>query len=866
LLDSLLQEMQLIWLWLLFISFCPEILPKPLTVESIVEGNRLGCTDPLRCFSKASDGCGLQEKVDEEPRTGFEDRFRTSHGGYNNLKYPFMNFRGSSLRSETPPAFSQGRQLRKSITGDDLPMARHLSNIIFKNGENPTWALATTDLLVHFLQFVEHDLLRTKVEDECNCCPPDNNPSTADCNDNTDAQCIPIQISNDDPEFANKGVDCISMQRVMTGKDIILCRENKMNPLNFQTGWLDLDLVTGNDDLLRQNCGGLLKSSFKDDNIFLPKCKFEEGNGCPRCDADGDICCFSGDPRVSEQPHQTLLHTFFHRLLNHIALKIKNSVSGKTQSDEIIFQLARRHTVAFYQNIVYNEFLPMIIGPQLMKERNLFPLTAGSGYSTAYHENTDARPGVSWSTAYRSGHTMLKHLLTLKQADGNVQREKLSEFFLKGCSFIKDGDNMEKLFRGATSTYGAQPMNSASSTVKPDWFSPFENAIPGTNDKIAMDIMRARDFGAPSYNRARQFCQTTDFGSVGNFEDLYRDYSISEENVGLLMTLYGSVDDIDLLVGGILENPLPGAIVGPTFACLIADQFSRLKKGDRFYFEYETYTDPLGLIQIDEIRKTTFSQLACLVMPDLIKVNPKAFQLDQFSEMSCADYEPLTFGLELTQQMKKLSPASFQCDDVFSRSLVINIVGGAAFFPETEGRAIIDSLMTILTKNDDELDITLDNELKELFLKVYPDVPVAAHPHKRMSNTSNDCLCFTESKREAVSMELNNLASYEAQDHHLATKSALQIVDSYLQIRDNIYVPVDCSCCTMDIDGCTSTRDFQRAIGTIVKNFLDKLSSNRALRLVLRIPAVRKEIETRLNDVVQLILTRIIEECEMTNL
>ena len=42
---------------------------------------------------------------------------------------------------------------------------------------------------------------------------------------------------------------------------------------------------------------------------------------------------------------------------------------------------------------------------------------------------------------------MLKNLLTLKQADGKVERKKLSEFFLAGCSFIKDGDNMEKLYR-----------------------------------------------------------------------------------------------------------------------------------------------------------------------------------------------------------------------------------------------------------------------------------------------------------------------------------------------------------------------------------------------------------------------------------
>lgn len=57
------------------------------------------------------------------------------------------------------------------------------------------------------------------------------------------------------------------------------------------------------------------------------------------------------------------------------------------------------------------------------------------------------------------------------------------------------------------------------------------------------------------------------------------------QNVEKLAQLYVSPDDVEVTVGGSLEEHVPGTLTGPTFLCIFVEQFYRTRVGDRYWFE-----------------------------------------------------------------------------------------------------------------------------------------------------------------------------------------------------------------------------------------------------------------------------------------
>lgn len=93
-----------------------------------------------------------------------------------------------------------------------------------------------------------------------------------------------------------------------------------------------------------------------------------------------------------------------------------------------------------------------------------------------------------------------------------------------------------------------------------------------------------------------------------------------------MRSLYESPDDIDLNVGGSLEVAVPEGLMGPTFYCIMAEQFTRTRQGDRFWYE-GTGSGKFTLPQLREIRKASVSRLLCDNGKNIKKMQPHGFQI-----------------------------------------------------------------------------------------------------------------------------------------------------------------------------------------------------------------------------------------------
>ena len=351
------------------------------------------------------------------------------------------------------------------------------------------------------------------------------------------------------------------------------CSLGAREQLNAATAFLDGSPVYGSTgetlDRLRTFDGGLLKTSAGDVLPVIGDASFDDecagrADAADAADVNATICYRSGDARVNTSPALVALHSLFVRQHNRLAEQLFDI--NPTWDDETLFQEARRLVVAQLQHVTYREYLPAVLGESLAENLRLTPQVLGSykGY------DMDAQP----ATLQAAATAALSFAVAMLPSNNRYERHTAAgerTFESSGHS-----DQIEQVLYGLMNTMSRRVgLDSIPAARVTD-----QSRTSNTLDQLATLVMRGRDHGLPGYTVWRQLCQ---FDAVANFSDLGD--VMSPVNMAALSAAYASVHDVDLFVGGMAENPLKGAVVGPTFACILAHQFTLTRKSDRFWYE-----------------------------------------------------------------------------------------------------------------------------------------------------------------------------------------------------------------------------------------------------------------------------------------
>ena len=466
---------------------------------------------------------------------------RSMDGRANNLSHPTWGMAGTSLLKKAPVSYTDG----VSAPTKTRPNPRTVSNLVLSQDESVPNSSQASDITWQWGQFIDHDITLS----------PDNLEEP-----------FPVPVPRWDPVFdpSGTGQATIHLDRSAFDPETGTDPRNPRRQINVVTAFIDGSQVYGSDTArahaLRANDDtGRLKTSHE--GRFLPY--NEQG-----LDNEGGSHLRSlfvaGDVRVNEQIGLISMHTLFVREHNRLAEIIADQNPG-LNGDEI-YQLARKVVGAKIQAITFNEFLPLLLGPD----------TIGS-YS-GYDPSVDPTIASEFSAAaYRVGHTLLSPSLLLLGADGDTGKVSLADAFFDPSFFSHHG--ISEVLRGLA----AQQAQEVDSLVINEVRNLLLRQPHGpTFDLTALNIQRGRDHGVGDYNTVRN---AYGLPPTESFADISSKPSVQRA----LEAAYGDVHNLDLWPAALAEDHVPGAAVGETLQAIISEQFRRLRDGDRHWFENDPY-------------------------------------------------------------------------------------------------------------------------------------------------------------------------------------------------------------------------------------------------------------------------------------
>ncbi|KAG1674336.1 Chorion peroxidase [Nymphon striatum] len=493
-------------------------------------------------------------------------KYRNYDGKCNNLveNQSLFGSVGTPLGRIIFPAYDDGisNPRRKSVVpGKFLKPTRFISDKVLQ--DIPNLDTAVTTLNIYFGQTITHDNVETKVTrldgERLSCCGTPSGKQRHQA-------CFPINIRNADSFYGTFGVGCMDVARSMATVSLD-CKFDVRQQENGRTPFIDASFLYGSSEgeaiVIREKVDGKMKTSAGN---VLPLAL------TPECVVSGKCVFIGGDGRGNQNPPLVLINIVFMREHNRIAGMIKTA--KPSWGDEKIYQETRKIVTAMFQSITWRRYVPEVIGSAAMSYYGLEISNTPS--KSTYDPNL--RPEIlnSFTTAaFRFGHGTVTTDINLEFDNGTSSSIKFKDGYFEPFA-LSDNNILTAMARGlVTQNPRKASVFMASSVSKQLYNSGGKRDFAG--DLGAVNIQRGRDHGLPSYNEFREH-----FGLPKLTK--FSDFPVSGDTLTNIKKAYDDIDDVDLFPGGLLEEHIADASVGPLFSNIMGKQFRILMKGDRFFY------------------------------------------------------------------------------------------------------------------------------------------------------------------------------------------------------------------------------------------------------------------------------------------
>ena len=494
-------------------------------------------------------------------QSAFSQEIRTIDGRGNNLNHPNWGAAHTPIEWDAAPAYSDGVS---EPSGLDRYNARMISDMLFEqNGADMIDPHGGSNFVWAFGQFISHEIsMLPDVMDE------------------------PMHI-----EIANANELIPVYRSEPTSEE--LSPENPRTPVNVVSHWIDGSAIYGSDyrtaKWLRTLKGGKLKMS---SGNLLPfntvSNEFDEAidPSAPEMTSKNGYVTrtfVTGNPQVNNNLLLTSLQTVFAREHNRRCEELQTE--NPLWSDEKLYQESRRYVAALIQNVLFHEWLPSV-GIKLPRY---------VGYDEAIKPQLKS---AFTSAAFSFFPTLIPQ--ELKRMDNYGNPYEYFDLELKNSFYdpvyLLRNKGISHLLKGMA----AQPQQKLDLKVVEDIRN--LRTTDGTNmlyDMATIQIQKGRERGLADFNSIRAAYQ---LDKLDDISQLTSNSSLS----GNMNEVFGSIDNVDALIGFLAEAEESNEFFGETMKKIIEEQFLALRDGDRFYYQ----NDPAFTTNdILEIRLTTLSQI-----------------------------------------------------------------------------------------------------------------------------------------------------------------------------------------------------------------------------------------------------------------